>query len=605
MCGIVGQLRFDDAGVDRSLVQRMASSLRYRGPDGSGFHFDRRIGLGHRRLALVDPKGPGQPIGSDDGSLWLTGNHEIYNYRELRKDLERQGHRFRTSGDAEVILRLFESIGVDAFSKLTGMFALALWDAKSETLYLARDPFGIKPLHYTRGTGGTFLFASEMRALLCDDAVGRSIDPLALDGYLRSLSVPEPRSILQSVSKVPAGHFLQVTRHATKAHRYFELEVGGGGKTGSEAELVEEFRLALDETVWQSLHADVEVGCFLSGGVDSSALLAASSRLYDRPIRTYSLGFDEPAFDERPYSRLVSEAFNSRHCEVRLSREKAVDIAERIVDHLDEPFADSSALPTFALAERAAQDLKAVLSGEGMDELCAGGIWHGPDFAPVSGDQDEAVLEDPRRAIFNTSALAGLYLGGLPGGLQIEPAAKFKPETTVFAKSAEDRRLAFDLRTYLPSDLLVKMDRLPMASSLEVRVPFLNVPFARLLAGMDISMKIRDGTQKYLFKKMLKGVVPDAILDRPKQGFAIPLDIWLWQDGCFREMVHDVLGDSRTRQRGLFDNTVIQTMLDEHGRLERFHGYRLWTLFVFEMWQRRVQDSPSVPIAAGLVHQHG
>ena len=393
-----------------------------------------------------------------------------------------------------------------------------------------------------------------------------------------------------------------MTRYTTDTLRYFELQVGGGGKTSNEEECVDELRQALDETVLQSVHSDVEVGCFLSGGVDSSALLAVASRQHGRPIRTYSMGFDEPGFDERAYGRLVSQAFKSRHCEVRLSRQKAVDIAEHIVNHLDEPFADSSALPTFALAERAARDVKAVLSGEGMDELFAGNNWHPPGSTPVTGNQEKHMLNHLSRAIFKDRTLAGLYPDGLPGDLASEPVARLKPEATIFAQAAVDRRLAFDLSTYLPSDLLVKMDRLPMLNSLEVRVPYLNAPFARLLAGMDISMKIRGGVQKYLFKKMLKGVLPDVILDRPKQGFAIPLDIWLWQDGRFRELVYDVLGDSRTRQRGLFNTTVIQTMLDEHGRLDQFHGYRLWTLFVLEMWQRRVQDALSVPC---VVPPHG
>ena len=589
MCAIVGQLRYDNERVDRDLVKAMANSLRHRGPDGSGFHFDRRIGLGHRRLAILDPDGPGQPLSNEDGSLWVVGNHEIYNYRELRSELQQQGHTFRTNGDAEVILRLFEEVGIAAIHKLVGMFALAVWDAKRESLYLIRDPFGIKPLHYAHGDRGTLLFASELGALLCDKAVDRTMDPLALDGYLRTLTVPEPRCIYRAVKKVPAGHYLHVNGLGTELHGYFDLEVGGD-RTLTEAQHQEQLREALEQTVSLSLCSDVEVGCFLSGGVDSSALVAIASQRHEKPIRTYSLGFDERTFDERPESRRVSQAFRSRHCEIRLTRNEAVDFTDRLVKHLDEPFADSSALPTFALSERAAEDVKTVLSGEGMDELFAGNAWHLPLEDQERPERELDPTGGPRSAIFDRSALGALYRDDLSEDIakaHISEAKAKTPGRTIRGLGLIDRKLAYDLQTYLPSDLLTKMDRVPMISSLEVRVPYLNAPFARIAAGIGISAKIRGKTQKFLFKNSLRGLLPDPILDRPKKGFAIPVDTWLWQDGRFREMVLDVLCDARTRQRGLFNMAPIQKMLKEHDRLERFHGHSIWTLFMLEAWQRR------------------
>ncbi|MEO2017350.1 MAG: asparagine synthase (glutamine-hydrolyzing) [Fuerstiella sp.] len=592
MCGIAGQLRFDGSPVDRALVKRMTAHLRRRGPDGTGFHFERCIGMGHRRLALVDPSGLGQPISNEDGSLWLVGNNEIYNHLELRRELEKLGRPFRTSGDAEVILHLFEEIGEAAFGRIVGMFAFALWDVLRETLYLVRDPFGIKPLHYTRGSMGTCLFASELGALLCDKSIDRSVDPVALDGYLRSLTVPEPHCIIRSVHKVPAGHFVRSTREGDETIRYFELEIGSD-RIMQQEELADQLRDALNETVRISLRGDTEVGCFLSGGVDSSALVATASQIVDGPLRTYSLGFEEKPFDESAYSRLISQTFNSRHCEIRLSRNEAVDVTARIIDCLDEPFADSSALPTFVLAERAAQDVKAVLSGEGLDELFGGNAWHLPLTGTFPPEPSEDPLEDPRRNIFSRATLDELCQSNHRQPSEYKQDVNREPvpqSETIFAKNPIDKRLAFDLGNYLPSDMLVKMDRLPMVSSLEVRVPYLNTPFAGLVGGMNLSMKIRENVQKYLMKTILRGVVPDVVLDRPKQGFAIPIDIWIWQDGRFRDMVYDVLGDSQTQQCGLFKAAAIQTMLGQHDRLEQLHGHRLWTLFMFEMWRRRILD---------------
>ena len=594
MCGIAGQLRFDDVDVDRRLVEQMTNTLIHRGPDGYGFYYDTRVGLGHRRLAIIDPDGPGQPVSNDDGSLWLIGNHEIYNHIELADELKSRGVRLRTAGDAEVILRLFEEFGVTAFEKIVGMFALAIWDVKQETLYLARDPFGIKPLHYTQGAMGTMLFASEIRALLCDQSVNRQINIEALDGYLRTLSVPEPHSIFTTIHKVPAGHFMRVTRQGTRTCRYLDLKVGSDTNHVDAIKIEHDLRIALENTTALCLRSDVEVGCFLSGGVDSSALLAIATKLKGKPVRSYSIGFDEPAFDERQYSRQVSELFKSHHCEVILSRHQAVDVTQRIVDHLDEPFADSSALPTFVLAKRAGQEVKTVISGEGLDELFAGNQWHFPLEGEKIPSSDMGFMQDSRRAIFSSDALSNLY--------QRDLLAKFirdehdfsqysKHETTITGLTPADGKLAFDLRSYLPSDMLVKMDRLPMANSLEVRTPYLNLPFARHVAGIDMSLKICGSAQKFLLKKSFRGVLPDAILDRPKKGFAIPIDIWLWQDGKFREMVFDVLIDRHTRERGFFNYSSIEKMIDEHSRLERFHGHRLWTLFMFETWHRKIQRS--------------
>lgn len=615
MCGIAGQLRFDDIRVDRPLVERMTDMLVHRGPDGAGFHFDHRIGMGHRRLALIDPEGAGQPICSEDESLWIVGNQEIYNHCELRRELDARGHTFRSDGDAEVILHRYEEIGSAAFGELTGMFAFALWDGRAEVLYLVRDPFGVKPLLYSRGSDDTLLFASELRALLQDPGVDRCLDRDSLDGYLRTLTVPEPATVFRAVRKVPAGHYVRVSASGIDLRRYFDLEIGaapdpsGNADDPGEARLLERLHAELEATVRLSLRSDVPLGFFLSGGVDSSALIATASRIRGDRIKTYSLGFDEPSFDERPYARMVSEAFATDHCEVRLSSVDAVDIAERALLHLDEPFADSSALPTLALATRASQDVKGVLSGEGLDELFAGNAWHlpgadaclpGSTVHPPTASRPatpEELLAHPARSIFNSSSLVALYHPEyLADSKHLTHARvaddRFAAECAIHAADAMSQRLAFDLRTYLPSDMLTKMDRLPMARSLEVRVPYLNLPFANFVGGIDWTYKIRNGVQKYLMKQLMRGVLPDPILDRPKRGFAVPLDIWIWKDGPFREMVEDVLRDTRTLQRGMFNAEMVLAMLEEHARMQPFHGHRLWTLFALEMWQRHFLHAP-------------
>lgn len=599
MCGIVGQLRFDGPSVDRALVHAMAERVSHRGPDGCGFHFDRHVGMGHRRLAMVDPGSQGEPVRNEDRTLFLVGNHEVYNHPELRRELRAAGVACRSGSDAEVLLRLFERSGVHSFPRLVGMFAIAIWDARGEVLYLVRDPLGIKPLHFARGSHGALLFASEIAPLLLDPGVDRSLDMSAFDGYLRTLTVPEPRSIFASVHKVPAGHYARIDRDGITLARYAspgseDDAVDDSKRIGwEESELAARLLDEVDSTIALSLEGDTEIGCFLSGGVDSSAIVARASRLLGRPIRTYSMAFEEKPFDESASSRLVSRRFGTRHTELRLCGDEAADLTSDVLDHLHEPFADSSALPTYALARAAAYDVKGVLSGEGLDELFGGNSWHRMD-SEDSPEPAEGRQRDQGWEIFTDYRLETLLDEPLLDEIRKLDAHRRTAEETVTGGSRVghdlDRLLLADLQGYLPSDLLTKMDRLPMANSLEVRVPYLNLPFVRFALGIDPDWKVRDGVQKFLFKRALRGVLPDSILQRQKQGFAIPMDIWIWCSGRFRDLVLDTLRDRRTIERGWFRPEAVEAMIEEHTCLDHLHGYRLWTLFVFEMWQRRHLD---------------
>lgn len=596
MCGISGQYRFDGAPVDRDLVGRMSRRLSHRGPDGSGHYFGRKVGLGHRRLAVIDLEGGGQPMFDRGRSLYLVANNEIYNYQELRRELEAKGHGFETASDTEVILRLFMEEREQCFRRLEGMFALALWDEKDGALFLARDPFGIKPLYYYRDAS-VFIFASEMKALLEFPGLDRGLDLLALDRYFGSLALPEPRTIFRKVRKVPPGHFIKVRGDEVRLERFWEPRSGLAtaprrGRQTPAGELEEQLRERLERTVEVSLRSDVPVGLLLSGGVDSSAVAALAARVSGRRLHTFSASFGESAFDESAFSRLVSREVGSRHHEVLVTKGRATRIASRLAELMDEPFADSSSIPTYAVCELAGRHVKTVLSGEGADELFGGYPWHVVEAPPGRAWNSAALAEHPTRVIFKEGERDALYSRG------------WRREVSKLRRSESDaggpeghpplsplnRSLLEDLRTYLPSDILFKSDRVSMLHSVEVRVPFLNRQFAEFALGLPERMKVRGKRRKYLLKRAMSGLLPEVILERPKQGFGIPMDLWLWEKGRWRDMVYDTIFSRRTRERGQFDMQVLERLQHEHERLDNFHGYKLWTVYTFETWQRAFLD---------------
>lgn len=597
MCGISGQLRFDGNPIDQNLVKRMTRRLAHRGPDAAGYYFGRQIGLGHRRLAIIDLEGGRQPMSDEERSFHLTSNSEIYNYLELRRALEAKGYRFKSDSDTEVILHLFKDEGANSFRQLEGMFAFAIWDASDETLFLARDPFGIKPLYYYHDSSA-FIFASELKALIEYPELDKDIDLAAVDKYFGSLALPEPHSVFRKVRKLPAGHFLRVRGGKVQLEQYWwpQMELpsslSGRGRRNSVNDLENQLRYQLERAVKISLRSDVPVGLLLSGGVDSSAVAAFASRENGRRLQTFSATFREDEFNEAAFSRLVSKKFGTRHHEILVTKSRATRIASRLVELMDEPFADSSAIPTYAVCELASTYVKTVLSGEGADELFGGYPWHIVKAPPGRTWDGAALAEHPTRVIFAENERTALYSRHWKSELQ-----KLRSRQPPSAELPGPMRLTplnmsllDDLRIYLPSDILLKSDRVSMIHSLEVRLPFLNRQLAEFAMKLPEKMKVNGSIRKYLLKRVLTGVLPESILERPKKGFSIPMDLWLWEKGQWREMIYDTIFSRRTRERGQFDMRTLERLQHEHERLVNFHGYKLWTIFTFEMWQRAFLD---------------
>lgn len=594
MCGIAGQYKFNDEPVDRNLVRQMTRRLAHRGPDSSGHFFARNIGLGHQRLAVIDLEGSHQPMFDHARRLCLVSNNEVYNYLELRAELEAKGHLFATSGDSEVILTLFKQERENCFSRFEGMFAIAIWDQQANTLFLARDPFGIKPLYYYQDSSA-LIFASEMKALLEYPGLDRQLDLAAMDGYFASLALPEPRSVFRAVRKVPPGHFLKVHAGKTTLTRYFDPArafSSGVRRNEKPGDLEKQLREKLERAIKISLRSDVPVGFLLSGGVDSSAVAAIAARQSASPVHTFSAAFEESEFNESPYSRLVSQQFRTTHHEVLVTKARATRIASRLAELMDEPFADSSGIPTYAVCELARKHVKILISGEGADELFGGYPWHVPSTGPSHDWEPMALAEHPARIILNQRERNALYsadwktelLRHRNGSRSAGPREKIQ-------LSSLNRSLLQDLQVYLPSDILYKSDRVSMIHSLEMRVPFLNRPFAEFAMALPDNMKVRRKSRKYLFKRAVADLLPESVLKRPKKGFSIPLDLWLWEKGPWREMIYDTIFGLRTRQRGQFNMKMLERLQHEHDRLEGLHGYKLWTVYTFEAWQRAFLDS--------------
>jgi asparagine synthase (glutamine-hydrolysing) len=588
MCGFSGQLRFDGQPVDRALVKRMTRRLLHRGPDAGAHHFGGGVGLGHRRLSIIDPEGGGQPMRSERGTHVLVANSEIYNYLEIREDLASAGYRFRTSSDTEVLLRSLEHEGAAALARLEGMFAFALWDEAKRTLLLARDPFGIKPLYYY-ADATSFIFASELKALLAYPALDRELDLQAVDEYFGTLALPEPRSVFRRVHKLPAGHYLTVKDGGITVKRYWNppraMRVGG---TAIQADASAQDRLTaeLHRTVQLTLRSDVPVGVLLSGGLDSSTIAALAALHSPRRVQTFSAAFAETQYDESDASRAVADHLATRHHRVVVTRDHGAEIAARLTRVIDEPFADSSAIPMAAVCELASAHVKTVLSGEGADELFAGYPWHvSPRCLPAGAD--------PSRTIFPLRQRRSLYTRRWREEIQQQKQQSVNDVRPSASQSALQRTLLADINGYLPSDILFKSDRVSMAHSLELRVPYLNRGFAEFVMRLPDGFKLRDGVQKFLLKRSASRWLPPAIVKRRKQGFSIPMDLWLWQKGRWRDLVYDTLFSASTRECDQFDKAALERMQRQHDGLEQLHGHRLWTVFIFVAWQRHFMEGRS------------
>lgn len=624
ICGIVGPDR-----VDREVLARMTRVLRHRGPDDEGFYIAEyedggAVGLGFRRLSIIDLDSGNQPISNEDGSVQVVFNGEIYNFRELRRELETRGHRFATNADTEVLVHLYEELGPRCVERLNGMFAFALWDENARRLLLARDRFGKKPLYYAE-LGGSLLFGSELKALREHPLCACRLDFGALGRYLALEYVPTPHSIFEGVKKLPGGHLLLWQAGSASVERYWDLSFGPYDEGRSDEDYVDELRLRLREAVRRRLVSDVPLGAFLSGGIDSSSVVAMmAAELPAELVKTFSIGFGERSFDESDHARRVADHFRTDHHEDVFTASTLLDLLPDVVDFLDEPLADPSVLPTYLLSRFTRQSVTVALGGDGADELLAGyptfpadrvaRLYRVPDSVhrrlllpladklPTSTDNfsfDFKVKRFLRGAGSSADVRHPLWLGAFTpsevGDVLVRDTADPLAEQRAFFESAPtkdkiERLVYLYAKTYLQDDILVKVDRASMACSLEVRAPFLDSELVEFLGRVPPRLKLRHFDTKHLLKRAMKGALPEGIADRPKKGFGVPVAEWL--KGDLREALRDELSPARLRSQGIFEPVEVQRLVSEHLAGRRDHRKPLWTLFVFQLWHRRWIEQP-------------
>jgi len=630
MCGIAGYIDLWDAGEAReveersAVLDRMCRIIRHRGPDDQGVMLKPGIALGMRRLSIIDLAGGHQPISGEDDSVTIVFNGEIYNFLELKPQLEALGHTFSTHSDTEAIVHAYEEFGPDCLQHLRGMFAFAIWDERARRLFIARDRAGKKPLYYTTTPKGTFVFGSELKGLLEHPDVVKELDPEALDAYLTLGYVPDPLSIFRGIHKLPPAHFLTFSDGVVSVKQYWDFELSND-QSMSETDCLEELRKLLDESVRLRLISDVPLGAFLSGGIDSSTVVAMMARHMGQPVKTFSIGFHEDSYNELKYARLTAKKFATDHHEFLVTPD-ICSIVDELVWHFDEPFADSSAIPTYMVSKLAREHVTVILSGDGGDELFAGYTRYVVDrkregFGLLPRPLREHVMRPlsqhlphatwGRNYLHNVSLdPISRYLDSVSVFTSLNRKALYTPEFSnklghanyvsslfqdlvgkVASNEPLDRLLYLDSKTYLPGDILTKVDRMSMAVSLEARAPLLDHKLIEFVTKIPASLKLAGLETKYLLKKAVKDLVPSEILNRPKQGFGVPIQEWINQQ--LRSRLRETLTEPRTRQRGYVDPRYVDVLLDEHERGRRDHSTGLWALFMLELWHRQFLDKGS------------
>ncbi len=630
MCGITGIFDTREArSVDQPLLERMNQAQFHRGPDDGGLHLEPGVGLAHRRLSIIDLSNGHQPLFNEDGSVVVVFNGEIYNFPDLTKELLAAGHQFRTHCDTEVIVHAWEEWGEACVERFRGMFAFALWDRNRRTLFLARDRLGIKPLHYALLNDGRLLFGSELKALLVDDRLPRNIDPRSVEDYFALGYVPEPRTIFTGVFKLPPGHTLTIRKGDTRLQprQYWDVDFSSNGIT-DEREAREQLIMRLEEAVRIRLIAEVPLGAFLSGGVDSSAVVAMMAGLNSEPVNTCSISFGDPAYNESDFASMVAEQYHTNHQVGEVSPDD-FDLIDKLVDLYDEPYADSSAMPTYRVCELARKRVTVALSGDGGDENLAGYRryrWHlyeqrmrsmlplsvrrplfgtlgrlypKADWAPKvfrAKSTFEALARDDVEGYFHSVSILGdnirakLFNNDFRRNLQGYQAVDvFRQHAARAPEHPLSRVQYLDLKTYLVGDILTKVDRASMAHGLEVRVPILDHKLVEWMAGLSPDFKLRGREGKYLLKKSLESRLPKEILYRPKMGFAVPLASWF--RGPLRERVRSALLGPVMQESGIFDSGFLRQMVDQHQSGRRDFSSPIWTLLMFEAFQRKQRGS--------------
>jgi asparagine synthase (glutamine-hydrolysing) len=629
MCGIAG-VATRGSTPPRELIGAMCDVIRHRGPDGEGIYVEPGVGLGMRRLAVLDLVTGDQPVTNEAGTVHAVFNGEIYNYRELRAELAAKGHRLRGTGDSEVIPRLYEEHGLAFLSRLNGMFAIALWDSQSQHLLLARDRMGIKPLYYSVH-GGSVWFASEVKCILAAGGTARAIDPLGVDQLLTFEYTASPTTLFEDVKKLPPGGWLTVGGGKLHQGRFWSLPTAEPSPVTDVREIAERVRTTLLTAVRRQLASDVPLGAFLSGGIDSSILVAAMQEVSPAPPLTFSIGFGDPTYSELRYARVVAEHCGTRHHEEILTPDY-LSLLPEVISQLDQPIADFSVFPTLLVARMARRRVTVALGGDGGDELFGG-------YDTYRADQLSARLLDWQPARLRAAAEwlgRGLPLGkgkrGLANQLRRflegarlpadwqhlrwmvflrdeQRARLYTPEfraqiagateglvRAVLEDGGSDRlgaQMRCDLRLYLPEDILAKVDAMSMATSLEARVPYLDNEVVDLALSIPSSLKVRGGDRKWILKQAFAGALPAAVLERGKEGFSMPMKHWLAHE--WNALMHELLNPRSLAAEGLFDGRYVDQLMREHESGAQNHSHLLWGLMVFQLWRDRFQGGIELP----------
>jgi asparagine synthase (glutamine-hydrolysing) len=633
MCGICGKIYFDSSQqVDKSLIGSMASVLKHRGPDDHGVYVAGPVGLGHQRLSIIDTSPAGhQPMANEDSTIWIVFNGEIYNFTELREELEIKGHVFKSHTDTETIVHLYEEAGTQCLQKLRGMFAFAIWDTKKQKLFMARDRAGKKPLVYTIADGA-LVFASEIKALLQDSSVEPAVDAEALHHYLTYQYVPSPWTMFKGIHKLPPAHSLVLSHGTISVHPYWTISYAQKLMLPTLNDYCEKFMDLFTEAVRIRLRSDVPLGAFLSGGIDSSATVAVMSNIMNRPVKTFSIGFDVPEYNETNYASMVAKQYGTDHTEFTVKPD-AIKILPKLVWHYNEPFADSSAIPTYYVSQLTSEHVTVALNGDGGDESFAGYERYIADRLATYYEKLPAFLRETIiKQLINllpyqenrTSFFRRLkrFINGIS-----EPAerryvrwvcffdnemkkdlysASFRDTIAAvdsvnliadwYAKSDAvsflDKTLFVDIMSYLPDDLLVKVDIASMANSLEARSPFLDHKLMEFAASLPPHLKLNGISSKFLLKKAFAQLLSRELLYRKKMGFGVPIDRWI--RGELKDMTYSILLDKKTLQRDIFNERAVRQLIDEHVQKRADHSYRIWALIFLEVWYRMFIDKSEV-----------
>jgi asparagine synthase (glutamine-hydrolysing) len=634
MCGICGTYDLTGREVSPGLLKNMADSFAYRGPDDEGYFSSGSLGLGHRRLSIIDLSPAGrQPMSNEDETVHLVFNGEIYDFEKLRRHLLSRGHQLKSRTDSETILHLYEEEGVDCLKRLNGMFAFALWDDRHKRLWLARDRLGVKPLVYS-WNGRRLTFASEIKAILCDPDVSREIDPEALDLYLTLNYIPAPWTIFRNIRKLPPGHFLLLEKDTFNIEQYWDMGAQKGQEDIPPDDIHENkrrLRTLLEESVKRRLIADVPLGAFLSGGVDSSIIVALMSRNSSRPVKTFSIGYkDLPSFDETAYAKEAASFNQTEHHEFKLGHREILDVFPQVLETLDEPFADSSAVPTYIVSRETRHHVTVALSGDGGDELFAGYRMYLGEFwsryyakipnllrqdviAPLvqalPDARDKPSLERIRRLkkfirgmslsfparfcgwreIFPFALRRQLLRDPLPGNFYLGLVRdSVMRRQDAFSLDPINLMLYLDVKGLLPGDMLTKVDRMSMVNSLEVRVPFLDYTFVEFAFTLKGNTKLKATGGKRILLQACADLLPPLIQKRPKWGFEMPIGAWFRKE--LRFLVDEYLDQTRIEKQGLMNHEVIKQLIADHMNERQDTSWLLWNLIVFQHWYGKYME---------------